>query len=237
MLNMGRNKRTYIIIGIVWIALLIIWLSSNVSANHYDDGYISFNYPSTWNITPDPTATSEVFNSSHFGTGITGYNGGDAENGYYNIQIGIIPMTQNIQVPINQTVNQTVGLDSNGNNITGPVNVSTGNFTNMTLNILQSTLDNYPSLSGEQPEIYKKNGFTYYELGNISSEEFSEWFVYLPTIYNIPPGGVVYTTFIKKAGLPYFFYIGCELEPTSNDQNNTEGYNGYQQIVDSFRLG
>ena len=80
-------------------------------------------------------------------------------------------MTQNTQVQINQTVNQTIGLDSNGNNITGPVNVSTGNYTNMTLNVLQSSLDTYTSLNGEQPKIYKKNGFTYYELGNITDEE------------------------------------------------------------------
>ena len=151
-----------------------------------------------------------------------------------NIVLGIIPMTQNIQVQINQTVNQTVGLDSNGNNITGPVNVSTGNFTNVTQNILQSSLDTYTSLSGEQPKIYKKNGFTYYELENITYEDFKQPIIF--QCYQLP-GGVVYTTFIKKASLPYFFYIGYELEPTSNDQNNTEGYNGYQQIVDSFRLG
>lgn len=235
MLNMGGNKRTYIIfgIGIALIAFLIIWLPTNVSATHYDDGYISFNYPSTWNITPYPTETSKVFNSN--GGVITSYSGGDYENGSYEIVLGIIPMTQNIQVQINQTVNQTVGLDSNGNNITGPVNVSTGNFTNVTQNILQKSLDTYTSLSGEQPEISKKNGFTYYEMENITFQDLKQSYD-LPIDYQLP-GGVIYTTFIKKANLPYFFYIGYMLEPTSNDQNNTEGYNGYQQIVDSFRLG
>ena len=230
--NKYRNKRTYSLfgIGIVIIAFLIIWLPTNVSANHYDDGYISFNYPSTWsNITPNTTATRELFNSSQFGGEITHYGGGDEENGFYNIQIGVIPMIQNIQVPINRTVNQTVGLDSNGNNITAPVNVSTGNFTNVTMNVLQNSLDNYTSLSGEQPDVYKKNGFTYYELGNITYEDFPE--------YNPIPDGAVYTTFIEKPGLPYFFYIGYELEQSSDNQTSTEGYNGYKQIVDSFRLG
>ena len=49
--------------------------------------------------------------------------------------------------------------------------------------------------------------------------------------------GVFYTTYIKKEGLPYFFCIQCELEHQLSNLNNTEGYNGYQQIVDSFRLG
>ncbi len=53
------NKRKYGIlgtgiIGIALIAFLILWLPTNVFASHYDDGVISFNYPTTMNSSSAP---------------------------------------------------------------------------------------------------------------------------------------------------------------------------------------
>jgi ribosomal protein L40E len=214
--NKYRNKRSYSIIGIgiVIIAFLMLFLPNNISANHYDNGYVSFNYPSTWNnITPNKTATKEIFNSSHYGGEIANYSGGNDVNGFYNIQIGVIPLTQSRIVPNNQTI----------------IAITHSKFGQVTTNILGSSLINYTSLSGEQPKVYKKNGFNYYELANTTHEYFPE--------YNTIPNGAVYTTFIdKNGGLPYFFYIACELKQSSNNKTNTEGYNSYRQIVDSFSV-
>jgi zinc-ribbon domain len=213
--NKYRNKRTYGIIGIgiVIIAFLILFLPNNISANHYDNGYIAFNYPSTWNnITVNKTATKEIFNSSHYGGEIANYSGGNDVNGFYNIQIGVIPLTDHKLIRNNLTAHPTYGK-----------------FSEVDTNILGSSLNNYTSLSGEQPKVYKKNEFTYYELGNTTHEYFPE--------YNTIPNGAVYTTFIDKNGyLPYFFYIGCELKQSSNNKTSTEGYNIYKQIVDSFSI-
>lgn len=122
-------------------------------------------------------------------------------------------MTQTNIVPNNQTV----------------IAITHSKFASVTTNILGSSLMNYTSLSGEQPEIYKKNGFTYYELGNITHEDFPK--------YNTIPDGAVYITFIVKEGSPYFFYVGYELNQSSKNQTSIDGYNAYKQIIESFRLG
>lgn len=223
-----RNRRNYAILGlsIVAIALivfLISWLPTNIFTNHYDDNYISFDYPATWNVSVDKNHTASMFNTTNYGDIVDIGGGNYPDTNGYMIYIGVKSSKESIQVPINQIVNQTIGLDSNGNNIVGPVNVSTGNFTNETLNVLQQQISNYTDLNG-QPNKITKNGLTYYEFGNETGN-------------NYEGSATIYRTLIAKEGLPYFFYITVVLQGTNGDHYYGEGYNGYEKIVNSFKIG
>ena len=230
-LSKYKNKRTYSIIGtsiivIAIIAFLVIWVPANVFANHYDDGYVSFDYPTNFNITPDNERTGELFASGEGGT-ITSLGGGTLESGYF-IYINFLPINTTIETPINETVNQTVGIDSNGNNITSPVNITTNETQNVSINVLQTVIDNYTATIGK-PKVSTKNDYTYYELSSGTAEG-----VYM--------NETQYATLIEKKNYQYFFVILLSIndarEPGSNSHNyDSEGYNAYKKIVNSFKLG
>jgi len=61
-------KKEVLIIGIVGILILVVAISgcTSTSTNKYDDKYLSFNYPSGWNVT--------MSNSSSVGETIEGRN-------------------------------------------------------------------------------------------------------------------------------------------------------------------
>ena len=241
------NKRNFGIvgtgiIGIVIISFLILWLPANVFANHYEDGYISFDYPNTLNITSDKNVTSEVFNSiSEGGPGgpIVDVNGGNrSSSGAFLIFVDVIPTNLTENVPINTTVNQTVGIDENGNNITELVNESTNQTKNITVNILEGAIDNYTKTTGKQVNKINKNGYTYYELEPDIKENTSSTFGHENISSNVGHvlNTTIYTTIIEKKGLPYFFMITLDNTQSPTYQYNNDGYTAYKRIVDSFRL-
>ena len=246
-----RNKRTKGIlgtgiIGIALIAFLILWLPANVFANHYDDGYISFNYPNNWNIPADNNNTTQVFNelsNNGMGGNIVEYDAGNHTVGRgFAVGISILPIKYNTTEDINTTVNQTVGLNTNGSNITAPVNMSTGQTQNITVDVLEEALNNLNNgffngfvVEGSgKPDIYTKNGYTYYAIGPQIIENSS---VANPGLYGKLLNETDYNTFITKDGFPYIIWIEMSYDETSNNQNNNEAYNGYKQIVNSFKIG
>lgn len=240
------NKRNFgivgtSIIGIALIAFLILWLPANVFANHYDDGYISFDYPSTLNITSDKNVTSEVFNSistGGLGGSIVDVNGGNrSSNGAFLIFVDVVPTNHTENVPINTTVNQTVGIDENGNNITAPSNESTNQTQTISVNILEGAIDNYTKTTGKQINKTNKNGFTYYELEPDIKENTSSTFSHDVNTTGHVVNTTIYTTIIEKKGLPYFFMITLDNTQSPTYQYNNDGYTAYRKIVDSFRLG
>jgi len=212
-LSKYQNKRNYRIfavgiIGIAFIAFLILWLPGTVFANHYNDGTISFDYPSYSNVTKGQNTSFLLDSGNYEGTIAKVYGGTDLKKDYYDIFITMSPINRTENVPSNQTDNQTNGL--NTTNIT---------YTSENINLLQNGLDELKS-EGIEPKKSTKNNYTYYEFDGGTTN--NKWL-------NITDQ----MTIIQKEGKPYFFMI---LLQSYNGKNDINGYNAYKQIINSFKL-
>ena len=120
-----RNKKGYGIlgigiIGIVLIAFLIVWLPANVFANHYDDGAISFNYPTDMKNSTPPmdinlTSPSVIFSgvvSWHDMAFITNNNSASFADNTVYISVNKLPSLTDTQSYRDDTNNQIVQYDS-----------------------------------------------------------------------------------------------------------------------------
>lgn len=234
-LSKYRTKRNYgiiiaAILSIAIISVLFSWLPGIVFAKHYDDGYVSFDYPYNANVSEGVTMYkfADLINSGDYDgnfASISSYG--------YEILIGVAPINSTESVPINQTINQTVGLSGNGSPIVAPVNVTTPDSKKENVNVLQETLNRYIS-SGGSVKNSTKNGFTYYDLGTGTEGSLAEGSLGGPFTFNQNLVGNNYATLIVKNGLPYFFVVELRLD---DRQTHDNGYNAYQQIVNTFKLG
>lgn len=194
-----------------------------VFAKHYEDGFVSFDYPYDSNVTTKDNMSDLVSTDSE-GTFAIISNGVDLDKGGYTILIYFSPINRTESVPINETVNQTVGFNSNGSTIVEPVNVTTPlNYKDETVNVLQRALDNFTA-SGGKLKTSTKNGLTHYDFGSGSSQG-----IYINT--------TDYATIIVKNGTSYFFIVYLNIYEPEGSKNDVEGYNAYQQILNSFKIG
>jgi hypothetical protein len=151
----------------------------------------------------------------------------------YTIGIVILKLNATETQQINTTVNQTTGIDANGNNITTPVNVSTGQT--QQVNVLQQVIDGLNTSFGK-PNQYQKNGYTYYQFSPKTSNNFtigSQVFNYTDGISNSTLGN----TLIVKDGYPYLFWIDMYIHEPNGTTNDTEALNTYNQILNTFKIG
>ncbi len=197
-----------------------------IFVNHYNDGFVSFDYPY------DSTVSPGINESGLIGTDNSADNGGiiaqvsngvQVNNGGYTVYIYMSPINQTENVPVAQTVNQTVGLSSNGSAIVAPVNEGTYDQ-NENVNVLQTALDNYANVTGNPPNQSSNNGFTDYNIGSGRS---------LSNYVNTTEAA----TIIAKNGTPYFFIVYLSINEPVGGLNDTAGYNTYNKIIDTFKLG
>jgi len=235
-LSKYQNRRNYGIfaigiIGIAFIAFLILWLPGTVFANHYNDGTISFSYPNSFFLDNNTTVGSTDYNSSgYFVTAIT------SESNRSAIVIYQIPIneTQNITNDSDQNLSTNTTMNISGNNTTLAVNSTT-----VTVNNLEEML-NILNLAKIDSNKTEKNGYTFYKVGymrgGISGFWLGMWhqervkvWSGLHTEFN--------DTIIVKEGSKYFYVIELEnAVNSSGDDKTAEGNKTYKQIIDSFQI-
>ncbi len=224
-----RTKRNYgiLAIGIFGIALIvfsIFWLPGIIFANHYNDGFVAFDYPYNSNVTPGENESNFIGTDSSGGVIAQVSNSVEADNGNYSIYIYMSPINLTENAPTSPPIYQTVGLRSNGSAILAPVNINTYGSQNGNLDVLQTFLTYYGNSTGKAPKQSSNNGFTYYDSGSESNTS---------NYYNTTEAATV----IVKNGTTYFFIIYLSSDEPNASKNDTDGYKAYQQIVNTFKLG
>lgn len=220
---MRRSVLALSVIIIVLLAAGIYYYATLVSASHYTNGNISFDYPKNYVLDQNPL-------------------GSENSAGYFVVAIHSPSNSSAIvifQIPLNSTKNvtnvtQNITPSNSSSNNTNTSNSSSGNTvitTNKTVLVTTDNLQAYLDqlkIRGGNPQQMVKNGYTYYTSGGLryTFVNYNSTSRIISTV-NI----VINDTAIVKNGTPNFYVI----EYISGD-NSADSNNAYMQIVNSFRI-
>lgn len=221
---MRRSVLALGIIVIILVAVAVFYYSSLVSASHFNNGNVSFDYPNSFSL--DKTQVSTENSSGYFVGAISSPSRTSA------IVIYQIPLTTTKNVTSNQTQNvssSTPSGNASNNSTSNNTTVITSNNTTILVKVdnLQAYLDQVKNRGGN-PQKVIKNNYTDYVSGNLSAAFVN---------YNSSSrtGNVTFVTInetaIVKDGFSNFYVI----ELLSGD-NTSEASNAYTQIVNSLRI-
>ncbi len=222
-----------ILILILAVAAGVIYYMNTVSASHYSNGNISFNYPNNYALDSNAVGTEN-------------------KTGYFAIAVNAPANTSAIviyQIPRTTTINETANVttttttsssssnssnktNSSSNKTNGTGNGTVTNASNgtvlVTVDNLQLFLTQLQNRGGNTTQSFKNN-YTYYTTGALQSS-YANYNSSRRIVSSVPLN--VNDTVIVKDGYPNFYVI----EYLSAD-NSASANNAYSMITNSFHIG
>ncbi len=216
---MKKSVLGLVIIAIIVVAAAAFYYTSIVTAGHFSNGNVSFEYSKSFSISQTPVGAEN--SNGYFVCALTSSSNKSA------IVIYQIPLTTTKNTT---TTNQTHTVTPTNNS----TNVTTNNSTSLTNTTVVLSVDNLQaylnqvSNRGGTTTKETNNGYTYYKSTNLKSALVD---------YNASSrtGGVtvinISETAIVKDGLSNFYVV--ELLTTDNSQ---DAVNAYNQIINTLRI-
>lgn len=204
------------LVGAMAAIFIFSWFPGSASAGHFNNGNVSFEYPTSMQLVNNTTSTT----NSTTNITVTDVCKLVSPSPRYAIIVRQIPISVRT-VTLAATENGTG--NSSGNTTPTPSNQTSSNSSKsdsnpqtITFDTFQSFLEQMTKKYGE-PKTTTKNGYNYYEWG--------------PTDQNN------YITAIIKDNMDMFFLIVYQMtNETQSGSAGETGYNAYRQVVDTFRI-
>jgi hypothetical protein len=213
-------RKSVLVLGLVVILLAaaaIYYYNGAVSVSHFSNGNISFDYPSSYSVDKTPVGGENA--DGYFLCALTSSSHTSA------IVIYEIPRNTTKNVTANQTGNTT--NSSTGNNSTNNTTVITNRTIQVTVDNLQTYLDQM-SMRGGNPQKVLKNNYTYYVSNGLKTALVN---------YNSSSrtGNITYLTIDETAIVKDGFFNFYVVELLNGD-NTKDATNVYNQIINTLRI-
>ena len=218
------NEKWVIGAGIVVLALVgvyIFWFSGNVSASHFSNENISFDYPN--NFILDNNSVADENSDGYF---ICALNSPSTSS---TILIYQIPLTTTKNITNQTTANTTISSSNNSSNSSSNLTpINTNSTITVTVNNLEVYLDGVKNRGGDAKKVLKNN-YTLYVSGNLNSSYAN--YTSNSRISKIYTSITINETAIIKDGFKNFYVI--EL---INGNSTPEGNDAYNQVVNTLKI-
>jgi hypothetical protein len=216
------NEKWVIGVGIAVVAVVGIyffWFSGNVSASHFSNENISFDYPN--NFILDNSSVADENSEGYFVCAL------NSPSNSVTLVIYQIPLTTTKNITNQTTANTTISSSNNSSNSSSNLTPTNTTIT-VTVNNLEVYLDGVKNRGGDAKKVLKNN-YTFYVSGDLKSPYAN--YTSNSRISKIYTSITINETAIVKDGFKNFYVI--EL---INGNSTPEGNDAYNQVLNTFKI-